>query len=310
MIRGLLIRQVFVLLDIVLAVAAVVTIGLVAMDMLEPPVALPPAEVDTSNITAARSAPADVEGRPTYDAILKNGLFGDAGRFDPTVEPEPEPEPEPVDIPVEETQLNLQLIGTTASWPKDPLASAIIRNNDRKGASGTFFLEEPILEDEGEGVVKLVEVYPREVILLNERKDPAVRERLVMGEGEGKQAAATREPERQRRDSGVERVTIDRDDFSRELYENYSTLVTQIRPEYHRDENGNVIGLTAKNIEEIPLAKKLSLADGDVLQSINNEQIDSEQKVMELFQKYRNANAFRIGVLRNGKPKIITYRLE
>ncbi len=111
-------------------------------------------------------------------------------------------------------------------------------------------------------------------------------------------------------DGGYAQITLNREEFLQELYENYAELVTTIRPEYYRDASGNVVGLTAQNISQVPMAQKLGLQDGDVLQSINNEQIDSEQKVMELFQRYRSASAFRIGILRNGKPMVIAYRLE
>ena len=31
---------------------------------------------------------------------------------------------------------------------------------------------------------------------------------------------------------------------------------------------------------------------------------------MEMVQKYQTATSLRIGILRDGKPKVITYRLE
>ena len=107
-----------------------------------------------------------------------------------------------------------------------------------------------------------------------------------------------------------ERVELDRKDFIRELYANYADLVTKVKPELYRDASGKVAGVTAPDIEDIPLAKQLGLANGDVLQTVNNEQIDSQEKVMEMVQKYQRSNSFRIGIMRNGKQKIITYNLR
>ena len=95
-----------------------------------------------------------------------------------------------------------------------------------------------------------------------------------------------------------------------DLYANYADLVTNVKPELARDANGNVIGVTAPNIGQVPLAQKLGIQDNDVLQTVNNEQIDSEQKILEIVQKYQTATSFRIGIMRDGKPKVITYRLE
>jgi type II secretory pathway component PulC len=83
-----------------------------------------------------------------------------------------------------------------------------------------------------------------------------------------------------------------------------------VKPELARDESGNVIGVTADNIGQVPMARKLGLGDGDILQTVNNEQIDSEQKIYEVIQKFQNANSIRIGVMSGGKPKVITYRLN
>jgi type II secretory pathway component PulC len=142
-------------------------------------------------------------------------------------------------------------------------------------------------------------------------KSPPGEERLAMGEGDPMvmaQRPAAAAPVVN--DSRTERITLNRDEMIQDIYASYTDLITKVRPEMYRDANGNVIGVTADNISQVPIAAKLGIADGDVLQTVNNEQIDSEQKIMEMVQKYRNAGSFRIGILRNGKPKVITYRLE
>ena len=311
MTRGLFIRQIFVLVDLGLAVLAMFMLGAVVLKVIEPAPQSDALQVEPGSVEPGEMTPAlMVAARAEYNTIAENGLFGTAGSFDPSVAPPPPPPP-PVPDTIEETSLNLQLVGTTASHPTDPLASAIIRNNDQRGESGTYFLNQAVVEEEGRGAVKLVEVYPRWVYILNEMEDPPVKEKLSMEDTDGTEVASNSRPAPSSEGAGgVQQVNINREEFSRELYENYATLVTQIRPQYYRDASGNVVGLTADNIGQIPLAKKLNLTDGDVLQSLNNEQIDSEQKVMELFQKYRNSNSFRIGILRNGRPQVITYRLE
>ncbi|HNR32631.1 MAG TPA: type II secretion system protein N [Candidatus Hydrogenedentes bacterium] len=307
MIRGLFIRQIFVLIDLALAAVVVATALAVGMKLFEaPPVMAMPAP---SAATAANDAsPFQVGDRTRYDTIIERGLFGAAGQFDPAAAAVPEPEPE---AEVVATSFNLRLVGTTASSPTDRLASAIILNMDERGASKTYLLNEAVIQDEARGNVTLIEVYPRSVILLNAQEDPPTRERLSMDDAQpGAPAPALPVQTAAAADGSSNRITINRDEFVQELYQNYADLVTIIRPEYYRDAAGNVVGLTAQQISQVPLAQKLGLQDGDVLQSINNEQIDSEQKVMELFQRYRNASAFRIGILRNGRPQVITYRLE
>ena len=95
-----------------------------------------------------------------------------------------------------------------------------------------------------------------------------------------------------------------------ELYVNYADLVTKVKPELYRDASGKVAGITAANISDVPLAKQLGLKDGDILQTVNNEKIDSQQKILDMVQKYQNADSFRIGIMRNGKQEIVTFNFN
>jgi general secretion pathway protein C len=166
--------------------------------------------------------------------------------------------------------------------------------------------------------VILDEIHPREVILLN--KNTNQREVLRFEDSKdavagGAAAAppgskAAQQPQPPPAAAG-NRVNLKKTELVQDLFMNYSDIATQVKPEPYRDPNtGNITGLTANNLESIPIAKKLGVQNGDVLQTVNNEVIDSEQKILELVQKYRNTNTFRIGILRNGKPMVITYKLE
>ncbi len=307
MVRGLVIRQVFIALDVALALLIVATGAVVVSGLVAPPESVSASPTDDDRAMGeVTSLLTEVDSRQAYDVILDSGLFGEAGAWDPEAAPPPPPEPE-VDPDVLDTELNLSLTGTIALEPTNPFSVAFIENLDQRGSVAPYRIEEEVVQK-----VKLLEVYPREVILLNERNTPATKERLRMDEeGEGEQQRRPQpQPQVVARASGTENIELNRQEFIRELYVNYADLVTKVQPEMVRDASGKVIGVTANNISEVPLAKKLGLGDGDVLQTVNNEAIDSEQKILEMVQKYRNANTFRIGIMREGKPKVITYRLN
>lgn len=305
MVRGLLIRQLFILLDAGLALGAVGTLGYAAYRAFDAPLVPAIDEMLAGSAEGAgRASLPEVRPRSDYDFIFATGLFGKAGSWDRSAPPPPPPPPPPAPE-VEETQLNLRLVGTSALMDNDPLASAIIEDSDQRSILA-YGIGDPIKEK-----VTLRAVRQREVILWNEMKNPPAEERLSMGDG-GAPVVAARPTVSAPvvSDSRTERITLNRDEMIEDIYASYTDLITKVRPEMYRDANGNVIGVTANNISQVPIAAKLGLADGDVLQTVNNEQIDSEQKIMEMVQKYRNAGSFRIGILRNGKPKVITYRLE
>jgi type II secretory pathway component PulC len=304
MVRSVIIRQVFVLLDVALALCVIGTLGYVLVRLFDPPVSLA-VDFGGEDISSTQTASAISTLRPRtdYDFILTSGIFGDAGRYDRKAPPPPVEAAAPQDTPPPPTELNLRLVGTSFTNPEDPLASAIIED----GASKTV-----LAYAKGDAVMEKVTlraVRQREVVLWNENKTPAAEEVLSMDNGEPLVPVAT-PAANTNNDSRTERITLGRDDIVQEIYASYTDLITKVKPEMYRDASGKVIGVTADNIGQVPLAQKLGLSDGDVLQTVNNEQIDSEQKIMEMVQKYRNAGSFRIGILRDGKPKVITYRLE
>jgi len=306
MVRGLIVRQVFIVLDLVLAVALIGTGALALSGLFAAPLDAARNLDGLDGDGHVQSASLrTLDEKSGYRPILDNRLFGDAGAYDPGAVPPPPPPPPPMEEPEVETSLNLRLVGTMAMRPFE---SAIIEDMDTRGSVHSFMPGELVVDK-----VILEEVRQREVVILNERLIPAKRELLRMDEDKGKPIVTARAPQRpapQPVDSSPDRITLNRNEFIQDLYTNYADLITKVQPEMYRDENGNVVGVTAQNISEVPLAAKLGLEDGDVLQSVNNEMIDSEQKIMEMVQKYQNSNSFRIGIMRNGQVRTITYRLQ
>jgi len=302
MLRSLLIRQSFIWVDTVLAAAFVCTAGVLVYGLLTP---LPvKAEITPDPIDTAAFQVASVQPRSAYDKLVGSGLFGDFGRFDPAAEPPP-PVEAPVATEVVDTELNLRLVGTTVT---PGMSSAILEVKDQNHTAATYFLDDTVMDG-----VTLVEIGKREVFILNERGAESRRERVSMDDPANAPpvvAAAVPAPEPERPTGGTQRITLNREELASEIMSSYSDIVTKVRPELARDDNGEVLGVTAANISSVALARKLGLADGDILQTVNNEKIDSEGKIYEMIQKYQNASSLRLGVISNGQPKVISYRIN
>lgn len=307
MVRGLIIRQSFLVLYLILFGLIVLTGGMVVMQLFEAPV-VSASPNDPETLTAAPPLILALRDRKDYDSIKSNGLFGEAGRFDPEKAAAAPPPPPPPGPEVVETTLNLTLWGTTSLSAKSVYASASIEDASRKTGSQLFFVGDTVVPS-----VTLEEVHPRWVVLKNSLKSPPQLERLSMDEdkeaGDAPSPMASRRPSRPTAQVAT-RVELDKNEFIQELQVNYVDLVTKVKPELYRDSSGRVAGITAADISDVPLAKKLGLENGDVLQTVNNEKIDSEQKILEMVQKYQNVNSFRIGILRNGRVENITYNLK
>jgi type II secretory pathway component PulC len=318
MVRGLIIRKTFIVIDLALAVLVAVVAGLVAMEMNRiipgPDTVVP----EPGNAAEATAEPLPQVGdRAMYASLKQSGLFGEAGKWDPKAEAAaaPKVEEKPAEPDVSESTLNLRLLGTVALGAHSKFSTAFIENLDANDKGRGYWIGDQVLEN-----VTLEEVSAREVIVLNKRFTPPKRERVKMDEDQPDTGTAAKVPGAPAAPaasaaSGGEpqpsdRISLKRDEMMQELTNNYADLVTNLKPEMARDDKGNVIGVTAPNIGRVPMAQKLGFKDKDILQTVNNEQIDSEQKIMEMVTKYQTATSFKIGIMRDGKPKVITYHLD
>lgn len=302
MLRGLAIRQAFLLGDWLIILLMVAGACYAAAHFLGIPLGQPGAQRDDVAVAdpGGPGVLAAVKPRAEYERIVTSGLLGSAGK---AAQEKPAAAPPPVE---EETKLRLKLCGTSATKPRDLFASAIILNEE-KNQTGTFCVGQEVVDK-----VTLEEVWQRKVILLNKA---ANRREVLRSEPDTKEGAgggagpATPQP-KLTTGAGGNRVTLKKQELVQDLVANYTDIATQIKPELYHDAEGKVAGITASNLESIPIAQKLGVKNGDVLQTVNNEVIDSEQKITELVNKYRNSSTFRIGLLRDGKPLVVTYKLE
>ena len=313
MVRGLIIRKTFIVVDLALVALVAAVVGLVAMEMTRiipgPDTVVP----DGGNVAEPTAQPLpQVADRPAYASLKQSGLFGEAGKWDPKSAPPPAPVvvEKPPEPELQDTTLNLRLIGTVALGEHNKFSTAFIENLDTNDRGRAYSIGDQVMDN-----VTLEGVLAREVFVLNKRFEPPKRERVKMDEAAPEsapvaKAPAAAKPPTPNDSQSSDRISLKRDEVVQELYKNYADLVANLKPQMAKDENGNVIGVTAPNIGQVPMAQKLGFKDNDILQTVNNEQIDSEQKILEMVQKYQTANSFRIGIMRDGKPKIITYRLD
>ncbi len=305
MVRGLVIRQGFFVADIVLAAIVALTVYMLVSRIFSGPNVSATAQPEPFDLAGVEAEFHQVKPRAEYENIITSGIFGPAARLNrDTVPVEPV-----VETPVEqETALPLRLTGTVISGENQIIATALIEMTQGGRAGTTFYVGEEVLE----GVV-LYEVRPDEVVLDNKNtnaREVLKRELDPTRFAAASAAAAAPEAAAPERTSSSNVMSLDRAELSTELIENYEEIATTLDIREYVDEEGNVAGITASNVSDVAISEKLGLQNDDVLTSINNEPIESVDKVYEVLNKYRNASTFRLGILRGGKPQFITYRLR
>jgi type II secretory pathway component PulC len=174
----------------------------------------------------------------------------------------------------------------------------------------TYYIGEEVVES-----VFLKEVLSKEVILDNRRTNALEHLRMDQDSLLKLAAAAVPPSARDRAEPAAPQRAANLMEFKREelgqkLMDNYEDIASKVDVRVKEDDKGNVIGLTASNLSGVELAEELGLKDNDVLTSINNEKIESVEGVYDVIEKYRNASTFRLGLMRDGRPMYLTYRLQ
>ena len=258
---------------------------------------------------------ATVGPRSDYENIISSRMFGPAGEFSKPDEAEIAPT-EVVDTG-DETTLPLRLHGAmaTVGLPTDPNASAFISNAAATTIekNATYWIDDEIMDG-----VRLLEVYPRRVRIMNQNKT----EWLSMASAPGPSTGGARPTYRagipaisQNRGNvdmrDAKMVTLPQEETYQEMMAmDYAETIRQLRPQMKYDENDNVIGITSDYFSQIPLAEKTGFIDGDVITEVNGTPIDSQESVPDILIQEQNATSVRIRFERDGRPMVRTIRLE
>ena len=303
MVKGLLIRQVFMAVDLSLALLVAFAIYMVSAKILDTSAIAKPQTDDTAVATTPFEVKR-VKERGVYDSIVTSGMFGPAGQVGkPATE---------VEGPAKEVTAppTLKLYGTAASTPEDPLATAVIENAAAKTLVkvATYYLGQPVTDE-----LSLIEVHPRKVVLLNKAKN----ERQVLAMADTFMASQPASPAPGLRDNAMRAApaanhpTIQRQEVAQELSStSYQDLMAQLNPRFSTDEKGNVLGITSDSMSSMPLLAKAGLQDGDTVESVNGMKIRSDQDLVEVFNKFSSEKTIRLGIVRGGAPRLLTVGLE
>ena len=110
------------------------------------------------------------------------------------------------------------------------------------------------------------------------------------------------------RESAASTYVISRD-VVRESLENLPALMTQARAELYFKE-GKPEGFQLSQIQEGSLIKSVGFQDGDVIRSVNGQEVRSLEDAIDLYQKFGDSDSFVIGILRGGRTKTLHVKIK
>ena len=125
------------------------------------------------------------------------------------------------------------------------------------------------------------------------------------------ESAASRRDKRRRPSKSTERgttITVSRKDIQNSL-KDINNLMSQVRIRPHF-KDGKSDGLSVSRIKGGSIFSKLGLRNGDIVQKINGEPINSPDEVLMLYEKLKSGSRVSLEVTRKGEPKTMNYRFR
>jgi len=243
--------------------------------------------------------------RDAYQEIVNRDIFNIAPPPAPHVEVE-----EKIDLPYD-------LVGvSTFTAGKPPYAIL----SDRMGQQSVYKLGQSV-----PNAGKLVEVDKdrvfidhngKRVAILLPKEDlpgPVMGARPLMPPAEDDNADASNDSDDDAYDPNVEDLGDNRYKIPRATIDhsigNMSQLLTQIRA-VPNVQDGKTNGFALSEIEPGSVFDEMGLEEGDVLRSVNGQQVTDPGQAMQMMSALRGANSISIQVLREGHPTTLTYQIQ
>jgi len=232
-----------------------------------------------------------------YTAIVQRNLFtGDenAGKAGTDAD-----RLQTVDSLASGEELGLQLVGTLAG---STAASRAIIQDTKSNATASYKVGDTVAS-------ATVETIERDAVILRHQGQPLVLKRQA-GRADDK-GPKTQDKRPTTEESAVARPAspVAPSSYAESSRAGYVTEVFRratIEP-YIR--NNQTEGLKITGLENIPMATVFGLKDGDIVQTVNGQQLTSKQKAFQVLMKAKTQSRIDIQLLRDGKTKNLSFDL-
>lgn len=249
-----------------------------------------------------------------FEPIITYNVFN-AEISEPELTEESEPGPTKPGINLEQILSQLQLVGISVL--QGEYAVCVIKYK-KDNQEDIFAVNDPLFDTDA--VVKKIVTNQKEDKVYIQLGDEvgALTFKEDLSDSKKPSVTAKQRPQPKRRSSPAavrSEYTTDGKNFHISSTEvdaqlnDFAKLLNQARMvPYFR--NGKHRGYQVKAIDKGSLYEKLGLKNHDIIQEINGEPLDSMEKVMSLFKKFRNEREFTIKLNRRGTARYLNYYID
>jgi general secretion pathway protein C len=222
----------------------------------------------------------------SFQVITERNLFGSLDKESKDVNEEEIEALEP-------TSLKVALLGTVTGNEQN--AFAVIEETDKR-KQGLYKIGDSVQNATVKTILR------EKVVLRVGTKD----EILTMEESAASRREKVRGPSKTAERGNT--ITVSRKDIQSSL-KDINKLMSEVRIRPHF-KDGESDGLSVSRIKGGSVFSKLGLRNGDIVQKINGEPINSPDEVLALYEKLKSGSRVSLEVTRKGEPKTMNYRFR
>jgi general secretion pathway protein C len=257
------------------------------------------AVADATTFGSATTAP-KANKRALIDPIIQRSMF-DSTKIGQVAESSDEGETG------NKTSLPLVLLATKVASPEQFSSALIAEDKGSDGAMGygvgdSVIDEATIHRIEQKRVILKRNDGELEYLAMDDAKLPESRS------GSDAKSAKAGKWEGVEKD-GETKFTIDEETFNK-ILESPDKLASQIRAVPHTDESGNIDGYRLSGIRRSSLFRKLGIKNGDVVHSVNGNDLTSVSSAMKAYESMQSERNFNFEVTTRKKKKTYEYEVR
>ena len=200
-----------------------------------------------------------------------------------------------------ETSLKLKLWGTVTG---DPDRSYAVIENTQTRQQNLYRVGDNIQN----ATLKLI--LRSEVVLThNGRDEKLAMEKIQQGKSTPRARTTGRARAPQPGAIRTQRVSLRRSMIN-DAMQDVSKLMTEIKISPHLGEDGQPSGLAVSNIKPNSIFRRMGLRNGDVLKSVDGQDIRSVDDALKLYESMKSADSISVQIQRRGRDRNIEYNIR
>jgi type II secretion system protein C len=239
-----------------------------------------------------QAATPQVDSPRDYSAIVQRNLFTGADRIAPQTGRN---RSQTLDSMASAEELGLKLIGAIAGGPA---ASRAIIQNTQNNTINPYRIGDAVAS-------ATLESIQRDAVILRHQGRQLVL-RLHTGTGGDKNGGASPKSGEQSATPASPRPGAAVPLSTQAGYLEEVFRKVKIEPYV---KNSQTQGLRVSGLEKVPMAELFGLKNGDVIQTINGQQLTSKQKAFQVLMKAKSQSRVDIQLLRDGKNKDLSFEI-